>query len=512
MRLLSLEIGQPYKSLESFKYKFREDASGGVGVDGIDPLCFVGLNGSGKSNIIEALSEIFCLLDLVCLDYKETPKWALQSPFTFKLVYSLKVNKKEHKVSVEAVKGKSPYLVVDDAEKLISLPDEMAEWLPNRVLGYSSGHNETISFPYLRNQGFYADEITKSAFDTDGQLLVPHTKTLLMDYESNVLILLANILFLSPAKRKVFQEYLRIKDVSSFRLIVEFSRKRGADVKRTVEIDETITKLKAVALIHEQVSKSRLVLDFVVGSATRKAFKSHFIDGVDFYTRLYKLSLLNALQLTGAERDFYTKKPKAEALLEKPPTVPKQDKIFAVDQLKLLLSEPHREIDYVGISDGEHQFIHIIGSAMLFEEDNCLFLFDEPESHFNPSWRAKFIDILSDVVGDRAQDFVVSTHSPYVVSACHSRNVVKFERDGEHIKYVRPSRETFGGTFERLLKDLFGLSSSISAHSSNRLAEIIDSGDLGEMELAAAEYAESPEKRRLYEIMMRLDEQNEAPE
>lgn len=507
MRLLSFEIGQSYKSLESFKYEFRQDFSGGIGLAGIEPLCFVGLNGSGKSNIIEALSEVFCFLDLVCLNYKETPKWAEMSPLTFKLSYSFKVRKKEYVVLISSVKGKAPCLYIGDDDKPITDPAEIVAWLPNRVLGYSSGHNETISFPYLRNQGFYADEIAKSAFKSDGQLQAPHTKTLLMDYESNVLILLANVLFLSSSKRKIFETHLRISDVASFRIVVDFSRKRGVDVERTVEIDETIAKLKGSALMYEQVNSTRLVLDFVVGSATRKAFKSNFENGIDFYTRLYKLNLLNALQLTGAERDFYTKKPKVDALLEKPPAVPKQDKIFAVDQLKLLLTKPLREIDYVGISDGEHQFIHIIGSAMLFEEDNCLFLFDEPESHFNPSWRAKFIDILAEVVGNRAQDFVISTHSPYVVSACHSRNVVKFERDGGKIKYSSPKRETYGATFEYLLKELFGLSSSISLHSSNRLAEIIYSGDLDEMELASAEYAESPEKRKLYEIMLRLEEQ-----
>jgi len=506
MRLLSLDIGQQYKSLYNFSHQFREGASDGVAITGIEPLCFVGLNGSGKSNIIEALSEIFCFLDLVCLDYRETPKWAKQSPLTFKISYSLKIGRKEQVVFVEAVKGKSPYLSVDDGTR-ISSPKEMSRWLPDRVLGYSSGHNETISFQYLRNQGFYADEITKSAIESKGERTVQHTKTLLMDYESNVLILLANILFLSATKRKIFKDHLRIKDVSSFRLVIDFSRKRGKDVETTNEIDETIEKLKCVALLYEQVSETRLILDFVVGATSRKAFKNHFDNGADFYTRLYKMGLLNALQLTGSERDFYTKKPKIDTLLERPPTVPKQDKIFAVDQLKLVLSEPVREIDYVGISDGEHQFIHIIGSALLFDEDNCLFLFDEPESHFNPSWRAKFINILAEVVGKRAQDFVISTHSPYVVSACHSRNVIKFERDGDEIKYSEPVRETYGGTFEHLLKDLFGLSSSISTYSRNGLTEIINSGDLDEMELVAAEYAESPEKRQLYEVILHIKNQ-----
>lgn len=510
MRLLSIDIGQNYKSLNNFKYQFREATSDGVAITGIEPLCFVGLNGSGKSNVIEALSEIFCFLDLVCLDYLETPKWAKESPLTFKISYSRKVGKKEHIVNVEAVKGKSPYLFIDDRE-VISSPKEMSEWLPNKVLGYTSGHNETISFPYLRNQGFYADEITKSALELKGKAAVTHTKTLLMDYESNVLILLANILFQPTTKRNIFKEHLRIRDVSSFRLVIDFNRKRGVNVETTDEIVETIEKLKSVALLHDQVNETRLILDFVVNAASRKAFKHYFLNGMDFYTRLYKLSLLNSLQLTGSERDFYTKKPKVDTLLEKPPTVPKQDKIFAVDQLKLELSDPSREIDYVGISDGEHQFIHIVGSVLLFDEDNCIFLFDEPESHFNPSWRAKFINILAEIVGERAQDFVISTHSPYVVSACHSRNVMKFERNGNEIKYSGPQRETYGGTFERLLKDLFGLSSSISVYSSNGLNEIIDSGDLDKMELMAAEYAESPEKRKLYEVILRIKQQQEGP-
>ena len=54
MKLLSLKINQQYKSLDAFEYKFNE---AGMEYDHIAPICFVGLNGSGKSNIIEALSE-----------------------------------------------------------------------------------------------------------------------------------------------------------------------------------------------------------------------------------------------------------------------------------------------------------------------------------------------------------------------------------------------------------------------------------------------------------------------
>ncbi|MCL1446541.1 AAA family ATPase, partial [Klebsiella quasipneumoniae] len=43
------------------------------------------------------------------------------------------------------------------------------------------------------------------------------------------------------------------------------------------------------------------------------------------------------------------------------------------------------------LSDGEHQLLHSLGLCLLFRETNSLFLLDEPETHFNPHWRASFI-------------------------------------------------------------------------------------------------------------------------
>jgi hypothetical protein len=74
------------------------------------------------------------------------------------------------------------------------------------------------------------------------------------------------------------------------------------------------------------------------------------IDTDNFFTSLYKLSLLNALALSAHERDFYTKRNPKGTLLERPPAVSKESKIFYIDQLKLKLSDPEKEIDYIGIS------------------------------------------------------------------------------------------------------------------------------------------------------------------
>lgn len=503
MRLLSLSIEDEYKSLSSFKYNFK---SMDYDYDSMEPICFVGLNGSGKSNIIEGLSEIFCYLELYSLDYGAI--WAKKAPFTFELIYSLKLKNKDIEVHLSATKGKKPKLQVDSKNIDTTDKDEIFQWLPDRIVGYTSGDNETISFPFMRNQGFYAKEILDMANKKNNKPFIRHTRTLFMDYEVNALILISNYLFSSKPKLEIFRKFLRIKDISSFRIKVALEKKGRRKVKITDELIEIINRLQSCALLSDYQEKEKTwIFDFILNEATRKAFKHYFLDAESLFTDLYKLNLLNAIRLTGSERAFYTAQPKKNALLEKPPVVPKEDRAFFIDQLKLNIEHPDREIDYVGISDGEHQFIHIIGTVMLFKESNVLYLFDEPESHFNPNWRSKFINILNRQIVCKQPEFVLSTHSPYVVSSCYSRNVLKFERQDDRIMYKQPPRETYGGTFETLLKELFGLTSSISEFSQEKLAEIIQAEDLDEMELAAAEFAESSEKRILYEVMMRLEEE-----
>ena len=148
MKLLRLKIDQEYKSLNRFADTFNQ---AGIGYDHIAPICFVGLNGSGKSNIIEALSEILCFLDLYHLLFLKTPKWALQSPLSFEVEYVLNQNtNQEHHILIKSRKSGAPELFEKDGTgQFISLSNsKLGSALPSRILGYSSGHNETISFPF----------------------------------------------------------------------------------------------------------------------------------------------------------------------------------------------------------------------------------------------------------------------------------------------------------------------------------------------------------------------------
>lgn len=507
MRLLKLSISGEYRSLKNFDWDFR-----GYPIDTqhMEPICLVGLNGSGKSNLIEALSEIFCYLDLCCLDYVSPTqlKKVCPPPFVVEYLLNISTGEKATHMMVELSDKKilSFSKKIDDDYVIIENPNEWRELLPSRVVGYSSGHNETVSIPYQRNQSLYSIEVFSQA-KTKGEKkikTIQHTSSIYMDYDSNASILIANYLFLKKDELSIFEDFLRVSSVASFSISLNF-RPRASVVELTEELKKTIEKLESCAIHIEKVGANQRVLNFVVNTATKKAFKKYFVDAKTFYLAIYKLSLLNSLSLSKKEREFYLRSDLKKGQLERAPTIPKKDKVFSIGDLRLLISKPEKELDYSGISDGEHQFIHIFGTLMLFSEENCLYLLDEPESHFNPFWRAEFIKIMNSIKSTKNQDFVISTHSPFLVSSAHSDNVIKFSRTNGVIVPEDLDFQSYGSSFEYLLAKLFDLRTPISAQALDELKDVAKSDDINELKLAISKFGESLEKRYLYQRLAELE-------
>ncbi|PHN99289.1 ABC transporter, partial [Rhodobacteraceae bacterium 4F10] len=138
-------------------------------------------------------------------------------------------------------------------------------------------------------------------------------------------------------------------------------------------------------------------------------------------------------------------------------------------------------------SDGEQQFLHTIGICLMLKERRTLLLLDEPETHFNPAWRAKFIKILNDSIeagkpnnGNNVhilKDVILTSHSPFIISDCMPNNVVFFDRHKEtELVEAKSAKEmdikTFGMSVETILDELFNYNQSIGDWSNETLLEI----------------------------------------
>lgn len=517
LRKFAMSTG--YRSLVELDCLFHSDLRPATEVS---PICLVGLNGSGKSNLIEAIADVFCFLELINLPWQKTAtdssKFKKNDHF-FELEYDLETNDGFHEVVIKKnQKTGVEFYVRGENDALTAVPPgiEQLKLLPRRVIGYSSGLNETVSHPFLRTKTLYSEEVRDAAPKIGASMseskCVIDTRTLYMDYESNAAILICNYIFRTKAELSAINDYTRVNGVSSFNL--RFNKKRAGKsaesriVRLTLELENALKSFLRCAEKESQYAPDReeYELEFNLDEKTAARFRKEFSNAEALFMAMHKWSLLNALVLSAAQRTVYLKEDVTKGTLERPPSVPPKDRIFNISDLKLNLSAPAITIDYSGLSDGEHQFIQVFGTVMLFNEPGSLFLFDEPESHFNPEWRTRFNVILNSLPNAKLHEFMISTHSPFLVSGSRGCNVFKFERKDANVGCKPVDFETYGASFDYLLNKLFGIESMIDQSARAELEEIIRGGNKEAMEIALGDFAESREKRRLYQALIEKEE------
>ena len=489
MKLISLKYKDPANRLHSYDFDFDNER---VEEKQLEPLCFVGLNGSGKSKLLEIIAKIFFFLDANRQSKTKTIR-VPDANFTFE--YLLQPNRKYNTVRIEGVARNSFEVYADG--NLINR-QEYFEVMPSNIIGYSSGHNETISPLFSELLIKDLKKIRADVADSGEKGNLDLTRTLFLNRDTTKLLLLASFIFsgykgrdgiptitTSKALLSKFKEFINLKALASFRIIIDTD---GGRIVLSNRMETVINKLRRCAVIEsvtETSKERRFELDFYMCGKVIEAFVLEFETAEDLFEDLYELYSLNLISST---------KSKTHIAFDIPE-----------DKLNIIVNKPLAETTYQNLSDGEHQFIQIFAALVLFSKEDSIFLLDEPESHFNPAWRAKFILLLNDILSSkqRSSEFLISTHSPYLVSACRSQNVTIFERDGDSITSRSPRKETFGATFEDLLRDLFEIVSSVSEHSKKSIEKILDSKDIERMKEALVLFGESPYKRDIYEAILR---------
>jgi predicted ATPase len=110
------------------------------------------------------------------------------------------------------------------------------------------------------------------------------------------------------------------------------------------------------------------------------------------------------------------------------------------------------------LSEGEQQAIVIRGLIELVNNENTLFLFDEPDTYLHPSWQRNFIESINDLSKNAEQNnsqFLITTHSPQLLSNADPANCdVQIMEDGEIVK-VTP--KYYGRDISTILYEMMGV-------------------------------------------------------
>jgi restriction system-associated AAA family ATPase len=250
------------------------------------------------------------------------------------------------------------------------------------------------------------------------------------------------------------------------------------------------------------------IFDYFVDEACREAFAEFFGTAIELYRAFHKLALLNDLAIPRQSRNRLKKEVRDRRFASRLPEPQDEDKVFRFEQVQFhpgCESDSGVSVDYVSLSDGEHQQAQIFGVFAMITEPNVLFLLDEPESHFNPQWRVQFVKRLLELPVERgSQEVLLTSHAPFVPSDMTRDNVLIFSKNGCKISVRAPDVETFGATFDRILEHCFDVRPPISQVARDEIERLRTKGTEDELKAAMGKLGSSVEKAFLADRLRQL--------
>jgi restriction system-associated AAA family ATPase len=270
MKLIRLKLDVPFRSLPAgFEIDFLREWDFDRCFE-FHPYCFAGRNGSGKSNVLEALAAIFYHIECIHLDYRPEGfeydeesnskgfRAEVCTPDAFELEYFIPISflkqvaptnhgrggpcririAKKAKTKPEVFWLNADEFDNDDYKGLVR--NDVKSVLPRFVLGYSSGHNEILSLPFFKMRFIhfdeYRDHLTRDV-PYDGR---PEGRMVYLDEQFSQAILLCHFLFPSEAIVRVRQRLEAGGDPDQ--LIKEAGKELGDSVEKILFVNQALRK------------------------------------------------------------------------------------------------------------------------------------------------------------------------------------------------------------------------------------------------------------------------------
>ena len=448
MRLDQVTIGE-FKNLRDLRVDFDEDSPYTV---------LVGKNGSGKSNLIEALTFIFRNLDL-----------ELEAPFAYQLKYRCR----GHDVEVRAEKDANPRFWVkhEGEEHHNELPKRkfMAEdnqdrplYRPAFVFGYYSGPSDRLAALYERHRERYYKRIIQPRLGRQSKPVNSNALRRLFYAQTlhGQFALLA--FFMEPASsqdddRAFLREHLQIDGLDSvlFALKRPTWRRKGGDPRfwnAEGEVREFLGRLYDAALLPARMDRHirmNLASDplveclylFLPRPEALQDVYSHYRNQYAFFTALESTYISELL-----------------------------DEVRTRVQMTAVAGSS--EVTYRDLSEGEQQLLLVLGLLKFTAEEETLFLLDEPDTHLNPAWSTQYLGFLNRFIHHSGScHIVMATHDPLVFSRLTRDQVRIMRRDADgRILVEAPEQDPRGmGVAAILTSDLFRLRTTLDPETQRDL-------------------------------------------
>lgn len=452
----------------------------------------IGQNGTGKSNLIEALITIFRDVDL-----------DREAAFDYTLEYIIR----GHAVRIQAdiAKQKRSFVWVDDEAETQGYLLKNRKLLPAHIFAYYSGRNERIETLFQEHQRRFnqrqeitTDEVlSEQLLDnfTGSEADIRAVEEAKRRRESRLkqagddrlrrlfycrgghsqLVLLACLLSDDPVFQKVLKN-LHIESLESALFVLKEPH-RLREKRRGGKFDEQELNEGDPRFWY---ARGNVVSEFLdkLWQVAWAPIEQEAIKQIDFRGR------------TENQKQLYLFVPSQEKLKELGELVGSTDSFFRyaegayigdlIDEVRITVKkrdEHGGKVSFTQLSEGELQMLTVLGLMRITREDHCLFLLDEPDTHLNPIWKLRYFDdiegvLTSDdgVLMQGESQILITTHDPMMVGSLKREQVHILRRDANRTVVDIPDEHPQGMGVTGLLKsELFGLSSTLDIETERRL-------------------------------------------
>jgi ABC-type multidrug transport system ATPase subunit len=142
--------------------------------------------------------------------------------------------------------------------------------------------------------------------------------------------------------------------------------------------------------------------------------------------------------------------------------------------IRVKVSSSNEPLTFRELSEGEQQLLTVLGLLKFTGGKDSLFLLDEPDTHLNPSWAAKYLKFLREFVPNHeTSHLLMVTHHPLAIAELKKEQVQVMWRDSGNQVYAQEPEESprgmgYGGI---LTSDMFGLRTTLD-NSTERLLRL----------------------------------------
>ncbi|MCO1595679.1 AAA family ATPase [Micromonospora sp. RHAY321] len=464
MKILELSLPN-YKNLRGFAIKFDSRSSTAV---------LVGKNGVGKSNLIEAIVRIFRDLD--------AGPGRSRTDFPYAIEYSIRGRTVRITHDPAAVRSHTTVWIDGQKATLRTLTAHPSRsLLPDTVFAYYSGPSNRLESIFDAPLAEFRDAMIRQDASARQRLIygrLIHSQFVLLSF---------------LAERSIddfpfLQRELGIEAVESVLFVMKqpywASRKQGPARKSEF--------WGAAGVVRNFLSK---LYDSALAPLLLEQRTPFGIRQTKTLEHLYLfLSTQEALAGFAERLSSGGSAPRARELFTTLESAFVSDLISDV-RVQLRKRNVDGTVTFAELSEGEQQLLMVLGLLRFTKEEESLFLLDEPDTHLNPAWSLRFLDLIEEAVGDRGESqLLMASHDPVAISLLRKEQVRQLAvgEDGRIAAFQPdedPVRLGVGGV---LLSELFGFR-SVLAPEMTKLLERRDRLRLNRGRLSEAELLELAE-------------------